>query len=189
MQRRRANAFGFGLCVLAASATGLLAGAGRWDLPVLLLLLALVVGADFLDAEVESFQFSGAFLSLILASALLGPAPAAVLGALATAVDTVRVRPRACVVLCNFGAWALYPLVPGVVLQALAAWTGLAPLNPEYVLILLPGFAAGMLVNHATIIVGARLADGTCPRQYLGSIVLPILPSMLVTVLLAAVIV
>ena len=55
----------------------LLSDAEQWE-PVELvgLLAVLVLGSDFMTLEAKRFRISGSFLGLVLAMALLGPAPA-----------------------------------------------------------------------------------------------------------------
>ena len=62
---------------------------------VFLLLLVLAVGSDLLTMDWRGFRISGAFLALVLAMALLGPAPAAAIGVVAALVDMVRLPPAA----------------------------------------------------------------------------------------------
>src|ERR671917_1430891 len=53
------------------------------------LLLVLAIGSDILTIEFRGIRISGSFLALVLAMALLGPAPAAAIGVVATAIDAV----------------------------------------------------------------------------------------------------
>ena len=55
--------------------------AAQWQ-PVELvgLLAVLVIGSDFMTLEAKRFRISGSFLGLVLAMALLGPAPAVAMG-------------------------------------------------------------------------------------------------------------
>src|SRR3712207_5105212 len=55
---------------------------GDWDLAVFGLLLVLVICADLQDIDFRQVSISVNFLALVLAMALLVPAPAAVLGVL-----------------------------------------------------------------------------------------------------------
>src|SRR5215217_1865070 len=65
--------------ILAMTAAIVANQAADWDpIELVLLLFVLAVGSDMLTVEVRSVRVSGAFLALVLAMALLGPAPAAV---------------------------------------------------------------------------------------------------------------
>ena len=56
---------------------------------LVLLLLVLAIGSDVLTIEFRGIRVSGSFLALVLAMALLGPAPAAAIGVAATAIDAM----------------------------------------------------------------------------------------------------
>ena len=66
-------------------------GTGR-PIELVLLLLVLAVGSDVLTIEFRGIRISGSFLALVLAMALLGPAPAAAIGVAATAIDAMLYR-------------------------------------------------------------------------------------------------
>ena len=55
----------------------------------MLLLLVLAIGSDVLTIEFRGLRVSGSFLALVLAMALLGPAPAAAIGVAATGIDAM----------------------------------------------------------------------------------------------------
>ena len=56
------------------------------------LLLVLCIGSDVMTVEVRNVRITGSFLAIVLAMALLGPAPAAVIGASASVVDALLAR-------------------------------------------------------------------------------------------------
>src|SRR4051812_25367499 len=69
------------------------AGSGStWD-PIELvgLLLVLSTGSEILTVQIRGLNISGAFIALVLAMALLGPAPAAFIGAVSALIDS-RIR-------------------------------------------------------------------------------------------------
>jgi hypothetical protein len=61
--------------------------------------------------------------------------------------------------------------------------------DPEYALVLPPGFLAGVLVNAAVMAIMAWAIDRVPPRRFLAGVVVPMVAPSLTTVLLAAVIV
>ena len=69
-----AQAVLLGLAVLAAALFSTSADWEPTDLVALLFVLA--VGSDMLTVEVRGLRVSGSFLAIVLAMALLGPAPA-----------------------------------------------------------------------------------------------------------------
>ena len=84
------------------------------------LLAVLVVGSDFLTLRAKRFRISGSFLGLVLAMALLGPAPAGAMGIACASVDAIRGRTRGSYLLSNLATYAFFPVVGALVLQRLA---------------------------------------------------------------------
>ena len=95
------------------AATGL-----PWELVALLLVLA--IGSDMLTVEVRSIRVSGSFLAIVLAMALLGPAPAAAISVASVLVDAVVSRRPWNKALYNVTNYAVFPLVGGALLEASA---------------------------------------------------------------------
>ena len=84
------------LLVLAGVVAVATSEARDWaPIELVLLLLVLAIGSDVLTIEFRGIRISGSFLALVLAMALLGPAPAAAIGVLATAIDAVLYSPAA----------------------------------------------------------------------------------------------
>jgi putative nucleotidyltransferase with HDIG domain len=104
----------------SVAAAALLSTADQWQ-PLDLggLLAVVVVGSDFLTLRAKRFRISGSFLGLVMAMALLGPAPAVALGLACASVDAVRGRIRGSLLLSNLATYAFFPLLGGVVLMAL----------------------------------------------------------------------
>jgi hypothetical protein len=68
------------LAVVIASAV-VLSTEAQWEPPAMVgLLFVLVLGSDFIVLDAKRFRIGGSFLGIILATALLGPAPAVLLG-------------------------------------------------------------------------------------------------------------
>jgi hypothetical protein len=114
------------LRVLAAGLTaaivllGVTAEAPRWSsAPLLGTLLAFALASDALPVTTSIFRSSGSFLALVLAAALLGPAPAVLIGIACTAVDAIRRRARSLNLLINLVAFTTVPLVVGLTLSHL----------------------------------------------------------------------
>ena len=84
---------------------------------LVLLLLVLAVGSDMLTVEMRGVRVSGAFLALVLAMALLGPAPAALIGGGSALIDALvsrRPLPRA---VNNIVTWSTFPVVGGLIVD------------------------------------------------------------------------
>src|SRR4051812_2122065 len=107
----------FAILVLVASSAGAFASndASDWrPLSLVGLLLVLAVGSDAVSVEVRGLRLSGAFLALVLAMALLGPAPAAALGAASSLIDGFVSRRSWTRALGNTAVFMLFPLLGGL---------------------------------------------------------------------------
>ena len=76
----------------------------------------LVLGSDFIVLNAKRFRIGASFLGIVLAMAVLGPAPAAAIGFLAALCDAIRSRTRGSYLLSNLVTYATFPLVGGLVL-------------------------------------------------------------------------
>src|SRR3978361_2280714 len=102
-----------GLVLGAASlSAALTTQAADWrPLNTVLLLFTLAVGSDMLTVEIRGLRVSGAFLAIVLAMALLGPAPAAAIGAVSALIDGVASRRPWRKAFSNVATWAFFPTV------------------------------------------------------------------------------
>src|SRR3954451_18080936 len=108
-----------GLAALVAVAT---TEARDWSpIELVLLLLVLAVGSDVLTIEFRGIRVSGSFLALVLAMALLGPAPAAVVGAASALIDAAVSRRPWHRALMNVAVWTTFPIVGAFIVDA---WIG-----------------------------------------------------------------
>ena len=119
--RRRLIAVGQGvLLVVALAATVLLSDENQWTpLPLTGLLALLVLGSDILVLDAKRFRIGGSFTGLVLAMALLGPAPAAVLGLASALIDSTRRGVRGTYLLNNLLTYTTFPLLGGLALYSL----------------------------------------------------------------------
>jgi putative nucleotidyltransferase with HDIG domain len=113
-----AQAAAFVISTIIAASTS---RAADWQpIELVLLLLVLAVGSEALTVEVRGVRMSGSFLALVLAMALLGPAPAVAIATAAVLVDAAldwRGRVPATI---NLGTYALFPLVGTALLSVIA---------------------------------------------------------------------
>src|SRR3954452_22201460 len=113
-------AIGEGAVLVAALAvaalTSQLSDWQPWALGALLLGLALA--SDLFAVSYGSQRISGSFLALVLAMALLGPAPAAAIGIASVLFDHLRARNRPGLLLANLATFATFPLLGGLLIQA-----------------------------------------------------------------------
>jgi putative nucleotidyltransferase with HDIG domain len=177
------------LLVFTSAVDVVLIPIGSWDLAVLLILGPLVILADFLEVDVASMRVSGAFLGLLLAAAILGPAQASLLAILATVVDTIRYRPRRVFAAVNFGAFAIFPVLSGFTMLGVTQFTGSDIRDPEFALALLAGGIVASMANFVILAAAGRVVDGESVIGSFRSVFVPLIPSEAAMILLASLIV
>jgi putative nucleotidyltransferase with HDIG domain len=106
-------------CVVVATAA-ITSTADDWQ-PIELvgLLFVLAVGSDMLTVEVRGVWISGSFVAIVLAMALLGPAPAAAIGAGSALVEMARAQREWDRVFTNVVVYATFPLIGALLMQGL----------------------------------------------------------------------
>ena len=83
-----------------------------------LLLLAIALLSDLLAIRVASnARISASFIAIVLAMALLGPAPAAALGVATTLTDFVYRGSNNQAMLSDLAGWLAFPLIGGLVVR------------------------------------------------------------------------
>jgi putative nucleotidyltransferase with HDIG domain len=158
---------------------------------VALLLVLAVIG----DRQIIPFgnqNVSGAFVALVLAMTLLGPAPAALLGVLATVVDSLSRRPSFADCLYNMSIYAAFPLLGGLLTEALVGDVHNAAGIHEsqsmtFALAVLAVFLVTNLVNFALVAIHQRIVEGQGLVAQVRFVLIPILPGQVATAALAAI--
>jgi putative nucleotidyltransferase with HDIG domain len=187
---RRALISGIHLAMLVAAGVVALATTESHDwtpIELVLLLLVLAIGSDALTMEFRGIRISGSFLALVLAMALLGPAPAAAIGALATVIDAVLYRRSWQRNLLNLAVWTWFPIIGALIIEG---WAGDPSPGSENAL----GFAGlvgavFMITNFLNFVLVAgslHASRDVSFRESLKSVYLTVLPSEFATALLTA---
>jgi putative nucleotidyltransferase with HDIG domain len=151
------------------------------------LLLVLAVGSELLTVDIRGLRISGSFLALVLAMALLGPAPAAAISAACVLIDAAVMRPAWKRVMINVTTYTVFAVVGGLLVDVAMAQLG----EPSHDAL---GFAAVVLVvfmitNTLNFFMIASMlsAHGLASvREALRTAFLPVLPSEFATGLLTA---
>jgi len=176
------------MLVLAAVVVLATTEARDWaPIELVLLLLVLAIGSDVLTIEFRGIRISGSFLALVLAMALLGPAPAAAIGLVATVIDAVLYRRPWHRNLMNLAVWVWFPIIGSLIIEA---WAGEAVPGSENALSF-AGLVGGvfMLTNflNFVMVAGSLHASGEASfKASLKSVFLTVLPSQFATALLTA---
>ncbi len=191
MSRRQGLIFGAQTALLAAAAAIAVATSevADWQpLPLVLLLFSLAVVSDALTVEFRGVRVSGSFLAIVLAMVLLGPAPAAAMGASASLIDAILSRRTWNGGLNNVLTWAVFPLVGGLLVEVAAA-RGVVDDEPiGLALTVVVVFMATNIVNFLMVAAFRRASYGESIARNLRSVYLTVLPSEFATSLLTAVI-
>jgi putative nucleotidyltransferase with HDIG domain len=175
-RRRRLLILGQSVMLAAALAAAALASsADQWDqLPLMALLAVLVLGSDVLVLSAKRFRIGGSFTGLVLAMALLGPAPAVVLGVASAGVDGLRRHVRGTYLLNNLVTFATFPLLGGLVLHALSESESAQ--RESYALAVFGVFIAANALNFLMIAGHMRLLRGGSLVEMVRTVFVPVLP-------------
>lgn len=173
----RRTVVGLQLVLLAASLIGAVVSsrASDWQPIGLVILLAVVtIVSDALPVETRTLRVSGGFISVVLAMALLGPAPAVAVAVSTIIVDTaIRPLPRVLLV-ANLAAFATYPLVGGLLIRAFDV-DGMDDISFALTVFLV--FCVTNALNFLLIAGPRCVTHGTSLVQQVRTIFIPMLPS------------
>jgi putative nucleotidyltransferase with HDIG domain len=174
--------------VAAACATIVLSHSSDWQpWPLVGLLLVLCIGSDALTVEVRNVRITGSFLAIVLAMALLGPAPAAMIGGTASLVDALIARRPLVNALMNIANYMIFPLVGGVMIHETVGHIepgGSSGLN--FAALVLVVFMVTNFMNFSMVALFNKAKHGTSYIQAVRTVYLTLLPSEFATALLTA---
>jgi putative nucleotidyltransferase with HDIG domain len=188
--RRRLTALGHVLLLTAAVTVAIVSSTAQdWEpIELVFLLLVLAIGSDVLTIDFRGIRISGSFLAIVLAMALLGPAPAVAIGVLATAVDAVLTPRPWHRTLSNFAVWATFPAIGALLVNFWVTDTTPGAENALAFAGLV--FGAFMVTNFLNFVLVAgslqAAGEGVSLRGSLRSVYITVLPSEVATGLLTA---
>jgi putative nucleotidyltransferase with HDIG domain len=168
-------------CVIAA----LVSTPDDWEpLGLFFVLLALAIGSDLLAVRHREQRISGSFLAIVLAMALLGPAPAVVIGVVSVLVDQVRARNPLPRFITNVATYATFPLIGALLIDGVAGALDLEEDDLGFALLILGAFLVSNLLNFLAI-AGDYVfhTRGSLAHEF-RTIFVPVLPSAMVSALL-----
>jgi putative nucleotidyltransferase with HDIG domain len=127
-RRRRLTVAEAATVVLVAVLTVDISRTGTWE-PLALtgLLAVLAIAGDLQTFRARRFRISASFPALVVAMALLGPAPAVAIGAACALADAVFSRPRLDQLTSNLLAYTAPPLIGALLIEA----SGMDPADPS----------------------------------------------------------
>jgi putative nucleotidyltransferase with HDIG domain len=134
----------------------------------------LMVVSEALAIEARSLRLSGGFMAIVLAMALLGPAPALMLTMLSQLFDALRRRLPWELRLANVSCMAVYPVVGGLLVRAF----DLPDLKDlDFGLGVFLVFFIANTINFLLIAVPYRLTHGASLRHQILKMFVPMLPA------------
>jgi putative nucleotidyltransferase with HDIG domain len=162
--------------------------AADWSpIELIVLLFILAVGSDLLTVEVRALRVSGAFLAIVLAMALLGPAAACAIGALSALIDGIASRRPWRKALSNVAIWAFFPTVGALLAGAmLSDATPSADEALSFAGVVLVVFMASNLLNFVLIATFHSLQYGSSLIDTTRNVYLTVLPTEFASGLLTA---
>lgn len=174
MTRRPLLAAHTTLLLAALGGAALTSRAADWEPASLVALLAaLAVASDLMAIETRTLRLSGSFISIVLAMALAGPAPAVAIGVTTILIDTALRRPPLEYVVSNASTYAVFPLVGGL----FARYVDTGDASIRFGLAVFAVFALTNLVNFLLIAVNQRIVRARPIGRQFREMMLPMLPS------------
>jgi putative nucleotidyltransferase with HDIG domain len=159
---------------------------GYWDLPLIAILFAFTIVSDLTAFPMPArIKVSGSMISLILAMAILGGTPAALIGGGTILIGWIRWRDAPHYFLNNLLTWITFPLVGGLAFHEVSQATGITPSDAGFYLLTVGIFFAATVVNFTMI------ASYGCyiEREHFGkkvqSVLAPMFPAEMATAVMA----
>jgi putative nucleotidyltransferase with HDIG domain len=175
------------LTAASAVAAALLSSSADWQpVPLFFMLLAVSIASEIFRLETRGLHISATFLSVVLAMTILGPAPAAALGVATYLINAVKVRAPWRSTLANVSTFAAFPLVGGVLFEALGGRELVETDVAAFVLAVLVVFMSTNVLNFFLIAVDIAVVDGQAIKESFRRIYLPLVPVELAVGLLTA---
>ena len=167
----------FVLLGLAVAVAALSTEAADWRPSSLFLsLLALALAGQFLSLRTGDVRIGPAFIATVLAMALLGPAPAAVIAVAAVLAWSVKARTPWPLVLNNVTALTVYPVAGALLLQVLGDPAGDATAQLSTGAIVFAVYLAANFFNFLLIVGYLCVRDRTSLIEAVRRVYFPVFP-------------
>jgi putative nucleotidyltransferase with HDIG domain len=162
-------------------------GHADWDLTPLLMLLAIAIAGDItaVDTAASRVKMSSSFLAIVTAIVFLGEAPAALIGVGTILAGWCMARYPRQDLLINFVTYAWFPLITGIAFHTAVTATETTSAEPLYYSLIFAFFLLGLAINFTLIAGYSCYVDGSRLQAKVQRALIPILPSELISALLA----
>jgi putative nucleotidyltransferase with HDIG domain len=160
---------------------------GSDDILLIVLFLALAILSDaFTIVTGRGFDVSGSLLATVLAIALTGPVGGVLVGTLSALVDGVRNRRPVPSQIANVAAYSVFPFAGGVTLKWLSDLLDASLGSLAFAVAIIAAFLVALLVNFFFVALHVRVFVGRPIREQISHVLVPLVPSELLTGLLGA---
>ncbi|HJS95857.1 MAG TPA: EAL domain-containing protein [Solirubrobacteraceae bacterium] len=171
---------------VGASLIWLTSGLDQWRIGLLLVLLAFTTVSAVADIRtaVRTVTISGVPIGLITAIVLLGPGPAALIGAVTMIAFWTQRRTAWYVLVNNVTTFMWYPLVAGLLFRETVHLGHIGPDAMAYYLVVFPTFVVALVVNFFGVIGFRCYLDRSSLAEAARLAVIPIMSAELFSALL-----
>jgi diguanylate cyclase (GGDEF)-like protein len=161
----------------------------RWSLLPLAAIAVFSIGSDLTSVQsgTSKIKFSGVGLGMVLAGALYGGAPAALVGVLTVAVGWFKWREAPHYLRNNLVTYLWFPLAGGLFFWAITRLGHISSSQPAYYFLVLPSFALALTLNHIGVIGYQSYLDRSPFLPKLRDVLVPIMPAELFSAVLTAI--
>jgi putative nucleotidyltransferase with HDIG domain len=165
----------------AAAVAILLAGTASWRPDLLLVLAGCAIAADLTAASTAAakLKVSGSFLALVLAIALLGGPPAALIGAVTMLVGWLRWREARHYLRQNLVAYSVFPLACGLAFHYVRDAAGIGRTDAAFYVLVFATFAVALGLNFALTAGYQSWLEGGRLAAKAREVLVPLLPTEL----------
>ncbi|MGI8711586.1 MAG: putative bifunctional diguanylate cyclase/phosphodiesterase, partial [Solirubrobacteraceae bacterium] len=168
--------------LLAGAVVWLTSGFDRWSLIALGLITAFAIAGELTTVQTGKLYVSSSFLALILASVLLGPAPAALIGVITITVSWARERWVLARFLRNLTIYAWCPLLGGLFFHLTSSMAHVSSDSPSHYLLVFVTYLLTMMLTFVLALSYGK--ERTRLAVEIRETLLPVLPAELLTALL-----
>jgi len=180
-----AQLLALGVAALTAAVTQTFS---TWEpIELFFLLFVLAIGSDVLTVEIRGLRISGCFIAIVLAMALLGPLPAALIGVGSSAFDSCIHRRSWDRVVNNLITYATFPILGAVAIHLAAP--DVVPGQDDglsFSAVVLAVFMGSNFLNFLLVAGFMRASFGTPSFPEARSAFVTVLPVQFATALLTA---
>jgi diguanylate cyclase (GGDEF)-like protein len=174
--------------LLAGAVAWLTAGADRWSVVALVLLTAFAIAGELTVQESSGrMEVSSSFLALILASVILGPGPAALVGAVAITVSWLHFRWEPHVFVHNLTNFTWCPLLGGLFFYETSRLAHVGSTSPAHYLLVFVTYLVTLAANFLFVAGYRCYLERSSLVAKTREMLMPVLAAELATALLTLV--